>query len=164
MGNVLLLGLKVPLALQSATGLSLIPSLLVLLTVSIFLSIITYILGRLLFKSKNQPPLVFSWFPLIGSTLEYGADPFRFYFKYREKVCLSRLPFESWSIKTGRFNTVIASRSSLLGKSKQFALGLTATTSFSMATWPKLAPPIFIGTSRLPPSANMSVTMPLLRN
>jgi len=99
MGNLLLLGLKAPLALKKATGLSLVPSLLVLLTVFIFLSIIAHVLGPLLFKKKDQPPVVFSWFPLIGSTLEYGTDPYRFFFKYREKVFLSLPRFESWSMR-----------------------------------------------------------------
>jgi hypothetical protein len=98
-GNLLVIALKVPLALKSVTELSLVPSLLVLLTMVIFSSIIAHVLGQLLFKNKDQPPVVFSWFPLIGSTLEYGTDPYRFLFKYREKVFLSLPRFQPRSIR-----------------------------------------------------------------
>lgn len=32
------------------------------------LSVILHVGRQLLFKNKNEPPEVFSWFPLIGST------------------------------------------------------------------------------------------------
>ena len=43
------------------------------------------VLRQLLFKNKNEPPLVFHWVPIIGSTISYGIDPFKFFFACREK-------------------------------------------------------------------------------
>jgi sterol 14alpha-demethylase len=50
------------------------------------LSIARHIINQLVFSNKDEPPLVFSWLPLIGSTIEYGQDPYKFYFKYQKKV------------------------------------------------------------------------------
>ena len=52
----------------------------------VVLSILRHIVSQLVFPNKDEPPLVFSWLPLIGSTLEYGANPYKFYFKYQKKV------------------------------------------------------------------------------
>lgn len=41
---------------------------------------------QLLFKNPNEPPLVFHWFPVIGSTITYGMDPPAFFKANREKV------------------------------------------------------------------------------
>jgi sterol 14-demethylase len=30
---------------------------------------------------------VFHWFPVIGNTVTYGMDPYRFFFECRAKVC-----------------------------------------------------------------------------
>ncbi|KAI1931469.1 Lanosterol 14-alpha-demethylase [Ophidiomyces ophidiicola] len=40
-----------------------------------------------LFKKLNrtQPPLVFHWIPFLGSTINYGIDPYKFFFSCREK-------------------------------------------------------------------------------
>lgn len=60
---------------------------LLLLSVVIFvLAIICHILSQVLLTDKNEPPVVFSWFPIAGSTVEYGVDPYKFFFKYRQKV------------------------------------------------------------------------------
>lgn len=53
----------------------------------IVLSVILNVLKQLLFKNPNEPPVVFHWFPIIGSTVTYGIDPFKFFFKNKEKVC-----------------------------------------------------------------------------
>lgn len=45
------------------------------------------VLRQLLFKNPNEPPVVFHWFPFIGSTVTFGMDPFKFFFNCREKVC-----------------------------------------------------------------------------
>ena len=41
---------------------------------------------QLLPKNKNEPPVVFHIFPIIGSTVSYGIDPYKFLFDNREKV------------------------------------------------------------------------------
>ena len=50
------------------------------------IAIIFNVLGQLLFKDPNEPPLVFHWVPFIGSTITYGIDPYKFFFSCREKV------------------------------------------------------------------------------
>ena len=49
-------------------------------------SVIFNILRQLFFKNPNEPPLVFHWFPFIGSTISYGMDPYKFFFDCRAKV------------------------------------------------------------------------------
>lgn len=53
---------------------------------SFVVAIVFNVLGQLLIKSPNEPPLVFHWVPFIGSTVTYGIDPYRFFFSCREKV------------------------------------------------------------------------------
>ncbi|KIW28091.1 uncharacterized protein PV07_07775 [Cladophialophora immunda] len=49
------------------------------------ISVVTNILRQLFFRDPHRPPVVWHWFPLIGSTVDYGQDPYRFFFKCREK-------------------------------------------------------------------------------
>ena len=52
-----------------------------LLTVAVVLNV----LQQLLLKSPNEPPIVFHWFPFLGSTIIYGIHPYEFFFKCRAK-------------------------------------------------------------------------------
>lgn len=54
-------------------------SLLLLLT---FLNV----LKQLLFKNPNEPPIVFHWIPIIGSTISYGMNPYKFFHESQAKV------------------------------------------------------------------------------
>ena len=36
-------------------------------------------------RDKSRPPVVFHYFPVIGSAVTYGMDPYRFFFECREK-------------------------------------------------------------------------------
>lgn len=49
-------------------------------------AVVFNVLGQLLVKNPNEPPLVFHWVPFIGSTVTYGIDPYRFFFSCRKKV------------------------------------------------------------------------------
>lgn len=49
------------------------------------LAIFIHVAKQLLFKNPNDPPMVFSWFPVVGSTITYGMDPPRFFKENREK-------------------------------------------------------------------------------
>ncbi|OJJ66645.1 hypothetical protein ASPBRDRAFT_137500 [Aspergillus brasiliensis CBS 101740] len=64
-------------------------SVLVLLGVGLLsllaVSVILNVLGQLCFKNPNEPPLVFHWFPFIGSTISYGMEPYKFFFDCRAK-------------------------------------------------------------------------------
>jgi sterol 14-demethylase len=53
---------------------------------ALFLIVFVNVLQQLLFKNPNEPPLVFHWFPIIGSTITYGMDPPAFFKANREKV------------------------------------------------------------------------------
>lgn len=57
----------------------------IFLSVSVFLNV----LNQILFKNPNEPPVVFHWFPVIGSTITYGMDPPRFFWTNRAKVSLA---------------------------------------------------------------------------
>jgi sterol 14-demethylase len=52
------------------------------------LAVVLNVLSRLLFKNPNEPPVVFHWLPIIGSTITYGIDPYRFFSENRAKVSL----------------------------------------------------------------------------
>ena len=60
---------------------------LVLLGFTAFLTIaITYnIIRQVFFYDRNAPPEVFSLIPVLGSTVTYGIDPFKFFFQCYEK-------------------------------------------------------------------------------
>ncbi|KAJ3504636.1 hypothetical protein NM208_g16308 [Fusarium decemcellulare] len=51
----------------------------------IALSVILNVLNQILFTNPNEPPMVFHWFPFIGSTVTYGMDPPRFFKENRAK-------------------------------------------------------------------------------
>lgn len=53
----------------------------------ISLSVVVNVLRQLLSKSPHEPPVVFHWFPFVGSTISYGIDPYKFFFNARAKVC-----------------------------------------------------------------------------
>jgi sterol 14-demethylase len=52
----------------------------------IFLSVVVNVARQIFIKNPNEPPMVFHWFPLIGSTITYGMDPPRFFKENRAKV------------------------------------------------------------------------------
>lgn len=52
----------------------------------LFVAVLFNVLSQLLFKNPNEPPVVFHWFPFIGSTVTYGIDPPRFFAETRKKV------------------------------------------------------------------------------
>lgn len=52
----------------------------------VVLTVFLNVLRQILFKNPNEPPLVFHWFPFVGSTISYGMDPYKFFFSCREKV------------------------------------------------------------------------------
>lgn len=58
--------------------------LLALLSVSVVFNV----LRQVLFKNPHEPPVVFYWFPFVGSTISYGMDPYKFFFDCRAKVKL----------------------------------------------------------------------------
>lgn len=63
-----------------------------------FFAVLLNVLQQILFKNPNEPPVVFHWFPVIGSTITYGMDPPRFFKENRAKV-RSVPPFLSTRLK-----------------------------------------------------------------
>jgi sterol 14alpha-demethylase len=61
----------------------------------VVLSIAWHIISQLLFANPNEPPVVFSWFPFIGSTVTYGMDPPAFFKKQQAKVRFRAVPSAS---------------------------------------------------------------------
>lgn len=53
-----------------------------------FISVFLNIINQQFFYRRNEPPVVFHWFPIVGSTVRYGMDPYKFFFECREKVCV----------------------------------------------------------------------------
>ncbi|EJT73458.1 cytochrome P450 51 [Gaeumannomyces tritici R3-111a-1] len=51
----------------------------------VFLSVFLNVLKQVLFRDPTKPPVVFHWFPLIGSTITYGMDPPRFFRECKKK-------------------------------------------------------------------------------
>ncbi|VBB71805.1 Putative cytochrome P450 E-class, group IV [Podospora comata] len=51
----------------------------------VVVAVVLNVLKQVLFKSPNEPPMVFHWFPLIGSTITYGMDPPKFFHENRKK-------------------------------------------------------------------------------
>ncbi|KAJ5291116.1 hypothetical protein N7478_000367 [Penicillium angulare] len=51
----------------------------------IALSVVVNVLRQLLFKNPHEPPVVFHWFPFVGSTISYGIDPYKFFNVTRAK-------------------------------------------------------------------------------
>ena len=49
-------------------------------------AVLLNVLQQLVFRNPAEPPLVFHWVPFVGSTISYGIDPYKFFFKCRDKV------------------------------------------------------------------------------
>lgn len=56
------------------------------IAILIVLATLTTVMQQILFKNPNEPPIVFHWLPVIGSTVTYGLDPFKFFFDCQKKV------------------------------------------------------------------------------
>lgn len=55
-------------------------------TTFITVSILWTVFKQIFFKNPNEPPVVFHRVPIIGSTITYGIDPYKFYFDCQAKV------------------------------------------------------------------------------
>lgn len=82
--------------LSRVTGSTLVERVVEMLATVIFvfvLAVLTNVVQQTLIGKKNRPPVVFHWIPVIGSTVTYGIDPFRFFAKCQAKVSMgNRLP------------------------------------------------------------------------
>ena len=65
---------------------------------SLVMIVLVNVLKQKFFANPNEPPVVFHYFPVIGSTITYGMDPPTFFKVNRAKVRdarLSLLPLEA---------------------------------------------------------------------
>lgn len=67
---------------QQSAGTQIVIAVAGFLAVTVFFNV----LQQFLFRNPSDPPLVFHWFPLIGSTITYGIDPPKFFRDNRAKV------------------------------------------------------------------------------
>jgi sterol 14-demethylase len=54
----------------------------------LLLAVVLNVLQQILLKNPNEPPVVFHLFPVMGSTITYGIDPYKFFFANQKKVCM----------------------------------------------------------------------------
>jgi sterol 14-demethylase len=50
------------------------------ISATIVIAIASNVIGQLWFPDPHRPPVVFHIFPFIGSTVQYGIDPYKFFF------------------------------------------------------------------------------------
>jgi hypothetical protein len=64
------------------------PAVAAVAYVSFFVLIVIFsnVFQQIVFKSSNRPPVVFHWLPILGSTVAYGKDPFKFFFDCQARV------------------------------------------------------------------------------
>ena len=70
---------------QAYRGLSLYVSVPVTCAVIGILAVAQNVVRQVYFPDLSRPPVVFHWFPLIGSTIQYGMDPYKFFFDCKAK-------------------------------------------------------------------------------
>ncbi|CAO1639420.1 unnamed protein product [Sympodiomycopsis kandeliae] len=54
-------------------------------TLFLFASVLLNVIQQCLPKPASSPPVVFHWFPIIGSAVTYGMNPYKFFFDNRQK-------------------------------------------------------------------------------
>ncbi|KAK9237703.1 cytochrome P450 [Lipomyces kononenkoae] len=51
----------------------------------VVVAIVVNVLAQILFRDPNRPPVVFHYIPVLGSAVEYGMDPYKFFEENRKK-------------------------------------------------------------------------------
>ncbi|KAI1435348.1 cytochrome P450 51 [Xylaria sp. CBS 124048] len=70
---------------QQLSQLSVVSRAGVVVAALLFLTVSLNVIKQIFFKNPNEPPVIFHWFPVIGSTITYGIDPPRFLAENRAK-------------------------------------------------------------------------------
>jgi sterol 14alpha-demethylase len=52
----------------------------------IAIAILWNLIRQVFLKNPHEPPVVFHWLPIIGSTVTYGIDPLKFFAQCQAKV------------------------------------------------------------------------------
>lgn len=67
-----------------------------------------------LFKKRNEPPVVFHWFPFVGSAFSYGQEPNRFLNDCQAKVRMTLLLLEQTEYMLSHLLTTLAPTSTAI--------------------------------------------------
>ena len=99
----------------------------------LILAILANIFQQILLKNPHEPPVVFHWLPIIGSTVTYGIDPFKFFFGCQAQVrYISEATRETCevadapSMETSSPSSCLVERSPYILDLKATSLSLTA--------------------------------------
>lgn len=111
---------------QRGTGVVVAAGIAAFLVVTIVLNV----LSQLLLANPNEPPVVFHWFPIIGSTVTYGMEPYEFFMKNRAKVYRPSVACHSAMLIN--YSMAMFSHSFYLGRRQQCTLADRATISSLM--------------------------------
>lgn len=84
----------------------------------IFLSVFLNVANQLLFANPNEPPMVFHWFPFIGSTVIYGMDPPKFFKDNRAKVSLQYTSDEPIELRAPQCGSIMLRTARVLGRNR----------------------------------------------
>ncbi|KAE9399093.1 lanosterol 14-alpha-demethylase [Gymnopus androsaceus JB14] len=121
--------------LAQAQEISLTPTVILLALVNVpLLAIVLNVLRQLIVPhSKTAPPVVFHWIPIIGSAIEYGNDPMKFFVN-----CQAKYGNVFTFILLGRKVTVC-----LGAKGNNFILGGKSTVFNAEDAYTHLTTPVF---------------------
>lgn len=78
-------------------------------TVILGLTLVILVNGakQVLFRKRNEPPVVFHWLPFVGSAISYGQEPIRFLDDCQAKVKNDRLALTTVKINTKSFTNYV---------------------------------------------------------
>jgi sterol 14-demethylase len=76
----------------------------------VLISVVLNVINQLFFYNKNEPPVVFHWFPVLGSTIAYGMDPYQFFLSCQQKVCAHPNPMVDTYEQRGQALMVMPAR------------------------------------------------------
>ncbi|EKG20825.1 Cytochrome P450 E-class group IV [Macrophomina phaseolina MS6] len=97
-----------------------------------------HVLRQLFFFTKNEPPVVFHWFPLLGSTVSFGMDPLKFFADCKKKVsylfivCCGEESLTQSSMATSSPSSSSAKRQPSIWESMATSSFSTASSKMSM--------------------------------
>ncbi|TVY83562.1 Eburicol 14-alpha-demethylase [Lachnellula suecica] len=76
---------RLPPAMVFSSSVPVIAQMFLIPAAFLIIFVVRHVLLQLMFVNKFEPPVVFSWLPLFGSTIDYGMDPYKFYSKCQTK-------------------------------------------------------------------------------
>jgi hypothetical protein len=123
----------------------------------IAIAILWNLIRQIFLKNQHEPPVVFHWLPIIGSTVTYGTDPLKFFAQCQAKVRLPVLP-RHYSLPLLQnidqlYSMAISLPSSSSARRRQSTSAQRGITSYSMLSTRMQMQRIFTQFSQPPSSA-----------